>query len=215
MFSSLSGGQAINPTQPISVEPGALNSAIPHGDIIRVDKTGDEAKPVAIVLSEDQTKILEKVKKGGSVFVTGSAGTYSHVIYFVVLQLATRILGTGKTVLLREIIGFLRSTGCIVAVTASTGIASVNIGGTTLHSWAGIGLGEHTAKRLSRKILGTKSLRERWLDVDSLIIDESEISSLRLGLVLNKGLVSMVGGILFDKLVGLYKTFLHNDVDAF
>lgn len=106
--------------------------------------------------------------------------------------------------MLREIIGFLRSTGCIVAVTASTGIASVNIGGTTLHSWAGIGLGGRTANRLSRKILGTKSLRERWLGVDSLIIDESEISSLRVDLMLNKGLVSMVGGILFDKLVGLY-----------
>lgn len=73
--------------QPVSVKPGPLNVAIPHGDIIRVDKTGDEAsKPVAIVLSKDQTKILEKVKKGGNVFVTGSAGTYSHVNYFIVLQ---------------------------------------------------------------------------------------------------------------------------------
>ena len=150
-------------------------------DIIGVDTTGDEAtKPPPIVLSEDQTKFLEKVKKGDNVFVTGSAGSYSHKNHPIVLHdiSSTRISGTGKTVLLREIIQFLESTGRSVAITASTGIASINIGGTTLHSWAGIGLGEDTAKRLSGKILGTKRLRERWLDVDSLIIDESKIFSL-------------------------------------
>jgi ATP-dependent DNA helicase PIF1 len=60
-----------------------------------------------------------------------------------------------------------------VAVTASTGIASINIGGTTLHSWAGIGLGKESAKDLSGKILGTKDLRTRWWCVKSLVIDES------------------------------------------
>lgn len=87
---------------------------------------------------------------------------------------STRIIGTGKTVLLREIIEFLRSTGRCVAVTASTGIASINIGGTTLHSWAGIGLGKDTTKRLSVKILGTNSLRKSWWGVHSLIIDEGK-----------------------------------------
>ncbi|KAF8272917.1 hypothetical protein EI94DRAFT_105939 [Lactarius quietus] len=65
--------------------------------------------------------------------------------------------GTGKTVLL-----------------PSTGIASINIGGTTLHSWAGIGLGKESAKDLSGRILGTKDLRKRWWFVRSLIIDESK-----------------------------------------
>ncbi len=150
-------------------------------DIIGVDTTGDEAtKPPPIVLSEDQTKFLEKVKKGDNVFVTGSAGSYSHKNHPIVLHYisSTRISGTGKTVLLREIIRFLRSTGHRVAITASTGIASINIGGTTLHSWAGIGLGEGTAERLSGKILGTEHLRKRWWEADSLIIDESKIFSL-------------------------------------
>jgi ATP-dependent exoDNAse (exonuclease V) alpha subunit len=129
---------------------------------------------------------------------------------FIVLRHVslTRISGTGKTVLLREIIRVLRSPGRRVAVTASTGIASINIGGTTLHSWAGIGLGEGTAKRLSGKILGTERLRNRWWDVDSLIIDESKIFSLRVDLMLNKGLVSMISGGLFDKLVSLHAIFL-------
>ncbi|KAI9462362.1 PIF1-like helicase-domain-containing protein [Lactarius psammicola] len=144
------------PTQP--AEPGPLNVATSCGeDIIGVDTTEDVTiKLPDVVLTEEQTNVLERVKKGGNVFFTGSAGT-------------------GKTVLLLEIIRSLRSTGCSVAITASTGIASINIGGTTLHSWAGIGLGEGTPRHLSGKILGTERLRKRWQEVDSLIIDESKI----------------------------------------
>lgn len=82
--------------------------------------------------------------------------------------------GTGKSVLLREIMRFLEFPSPKVAVTASTGIASINIGGTTLHSWAGIGLGKESAEDLYGKILGTKVLRKRWWFVKSLIIDESK-----------------------------------------
>ncbi|KAH3759944.1 hypothetical protein Pelo_8256 [Pelomyxa schiedti] len=45
--------------------------------------------------------------------------------------------GTGKSLLLRRIVDLLKSTDCRVAVTALTGIAAVNIGGVTLHHWAG------------------------------------------------------------------------------
>jgi ATP-dependent DNA helicase PIF1 len=84
--------------------------------------------------------------------------------------------GTGKSVLLREIIKTLGGpTSSTLGITASTGIASVNIGGTTIHSWAGIGLGQETAKNLAGKILGQQKLfkvLERWREVKSLIIDE-------------------------------------------
>ncbi|KAH8997511.1 PIF1-like helicase-domain-containing protein [Lactarius akahatsu] len=137
-------------------------STISYGEnILSVDPIEDRAtRPPEIVLSEEQAHILNKVKKGGNVFFTGPAGT-------------------GKTVLLHEIIKCLRlrfpgpGRQTAVAVTASTGIASISIGGTTLHSWAGIGLGEGTAERLSGKILGTDYLRERWQGVESLIIDET------------------------------------------
>ncbi len=63
--------------------------------------------------------------------------------------------GTGKSVLLREIIKLRGGRPSIkLAVTASTGIASVNIGGCTLHSWAGIGLGKEDKDALVGKILG-------------------------------------------------------------
>jgi ABC-type dipeptide/oligopeptide/nickel transport system ATPase component len=62
------------------------------------------------------------VDQGRSVFFTGSAGT-------------------GKSVLLREIIRALKKKyagkGDAVAVTASTGIAACNIGGVTIHSFGG------------------------------------------------------------------------------
>jgi ATP-dependent DNA helicase PIF1 len=123
-----------------------------------------------VVLSPEQTKVLQMVQRGRSVFFTGSAGT-------------------GKSVLLREIIKALGgATSSTLGITASTGIASVNIGGATIHSWAGIGLGQEPAKKLAGKILGQKTLlkvRERWWNVQALIIDE----------------VSMIDGSLFDKLV--------------
>lgn len=63
-----------------------------------------------------------------------------------------------------------------LGITASTGISSVSIGGTTLHSWAGIGLGQESAKNLAGKIAGQPKfgkVLERWRHVKTLIIDES------------------------------------------
>jgi hypothetical protein len=46
------------------------------------------------------------------------------------------VKGTGKSVLLREIIRMQGgSPSDRLGITASTGIAAINIGGTTLHSW--------------------------------------------------------------------------------
>ncbi|KAG7450177.1 uncharacterized protein BT62DRAFT_495462 [Guyanagaster necrorhizus] len=127
--------------------------------------------PSTICLSPEQQHVMNLVKEGRSVFFTGSAGT-------------------GKSVLLREIIKALREKpGHVTAITASTGIASVNIGGTTLHSWAGIGLGQDGAKKYADKFIYQKIFEttlKRWRTVDTLIIDE----------------ISMLDGKLFDKLVG-------------
>lgn len=58
--------------------------------------------------------------------------------------------GSGKSHLLRHIISSLRSSYAassshreakeMVVVTASTGLAGYNVGGTSLHSFAGVGL---------------------------------------------------------------------------
>ena len=99
----------------------------------------------------------------------------------------SHVAGTGKSVLLREIIKWARKhhqtniegRKTRVAVTASTGMAAVNIGGVTLHSWAGIGFGNGELRGYVDSIkFGSghwMKVRERWQDVQTLIIDESEV----------------------------------------
>ncbi|EMF15593.1 uncharacterized protein SEPMUDRAFT_26562, partial [Sphaerulina musiva SO2202] len=100
--------------------------------------TSKQKRPAKVFLSDEQQHVLELViEKKRSVFFTGSAGT-------------------GKSVLMREIIASLRRQyqrePDRVAVTASTGLAACNVGGVTLHSFAGIGLGKEDVPELVRKI---------------------------------------------------------------
>ncbi|CAI2165531.1 2670_t:CDS:10 [Funneliformis geosporum] len=83
-----------------------------------------ENEKIASSLSEEQKKVFYlAVREKENIFFTGAAGT-------------------GKSFLLKRIIAALqlRYGRERVAVTALTGIAAVNINGTTLHSFSGIGL---------------------------------------------------------------------------
>ena len=92
--------------------------------------------------------------------------------------------GTGKSYLMAEITKRLRERGVKVAITATTGAAAVNVGGTTVHRFAGIGLGMDEKFRLLKRVRSKKPYIERWKETDVLIIDE----------------ISMMGGSLFDKI---------------
>lgn len=101
-------------------------------------KSQPKPKIASIFLSDEQKAVLEAVvDRGTSMFFTGSAGT-------------------GKSVLMREIIAKLRNKyrkePDRVAVTASTGLAACNIGGVTVHSFAGIGLGKEPVPELVKKV---------------------------------------------------------------
>ena len=67
-------------------------------------------------LTKEQTTVFEAVRKGLNIFFTGSAGT-------------------GKSYLLKKIIGTLSPDSTVAS--ASTGVAASQIGGVTLHSFAG------------------------------------------------------------------------------
>lgn len=81
-----------------------------------------------------------------------------------------------------------------VAVTASTGLAACNVGGVTLHSFGGIGLGREAVPELVKKIKRNQKAWTRWLRTKVLVVDE----------------ISMVDGDLFDKLEGIARVIRKN-----
>ncbi|KAK6594560.1 DNA repair and recombination protein PIF1 [Botrytis cinerea] len=138
------------------------------------------AKLAPIQLTDEQTRVKDLVvDQGKSVFFTGSAGT-------------------GKSVLMRSIIAALKKKyvreGDRVAVTASTGLAACNIGGVTLHSFGGIGLGKEDVPTLIKKIKKNNKAKLRWTRTKVLVIDE----------------ISMVDGDLFDKLEEIARGMRNN-----
>ena len=110
-------------------------------------------------LNAGQKRALERVLAGESVFITGAAGT-------------------GKTFLLRRIIDALAArfgateNDGTVPVTAPTGIAASHLGGQTIHSWAGIGLGKGSVDKLLPKVLSNDAAVGRWRRASALVIDE-------------------------------------------
>jgi ATP-dependent DNA helicase PIF1 len=122
------------------------------------------------LLSADQRRVLDMVLSGDSVFFTGAAGT-------------------GKSFLINCIIEELQKRKKVVAVTASTGAAAVNIGGVTIHSMSGIGLGKEAASVLGPRSLNFKKARENIQKCNTLIIDE----------------ISMISGETFDKLEYVFR----------
>src|SRR5579859_26644 len=126
------------------------------------------------------------------------------------------MIGTGKSVLLREIISALKTAHArnpeAVAVTASTGLAACNVGGITLHSFASFGLGREDVATIVKKIKKNKKGFDRWRRTKVLIIDESTTPCLALHIHrshlccfiwLLLITVSMVDATMFDKLEAL------------
>lgn len=100
-----------------------------------------------------QKTALSILKLGHTTFLTGAAGA-------------------GKSYVLREYIAYLRIHGVKYAVTASTGIASTHINGTTIHAWSGIGI-KHRLQSYELDALEEKqNLYKRWNETQVLIIDE-------------------------------------------
>ncbi|EGX90812.1 DNA repair and recombination protein pif1 [Cordyceps militaris CM01] len=134
----------------------------------------------AIALSSEQLHVRDLVvDQGQSVFFTGPAGTGKSVLMRAIIQALDDKHGHGTE---------------RVAVTASTGLAACNIGGITLHSFSGIGLGKESATALVKKVRRNPKAKNRWLKTKVLVIDE----------------ISMVDGDLFDKLSQIGRTIRNN-----
>lgn len=100
-----------------------------------------------------QKQALQVMTSGANVFLTGAPGA-------------------GKTYVLNEFVGRAMRAGKRVAVTASTGIAATHIGGTTIHSWSGLGIRDYLTPDDLRKLGGNDRLIKRYNSIDTLVIDE-------------------------------------------
>ncbi len=80
--------------------------------------------------------------------------------------------GAGKTYVLNQFIKRVERTGKRVAVTASTGIAASHIGGTTIHSWSGLGILDQLFTEDLKRLGGSERLVKRYNNTDILVIDE-------------------------------------------
>lgn len=76
------------------------------------------------IANEMQTKAIETAAKGENLFLTGRAGT-------------------GKSWTTKQIVDHFVAENKVIHVTAPTGIAAINVEGTTVNSWGGFGLGSH------------------------------------------------------------------------
>lgn len=100
----------------------------------------------------EQKYVLRLIHSGRNVFINAPAGT-------------------GKSALLKYFC-MQNQTKQVIGLTSTTGISALNIGGTTLHSFLGIGLGQEDVDNLYDKIIKNIDKRELWLKLDVLIIDE-------------------------------------------
>lgn len=105
------------------------------------------------LLNNEQKYAVDSIKEGYSIFLTGSAGT-------------------GKSFTIKYIMEYLRNNNKNYALTAMTGTAAVLIGGQTLHSFLGLGLGKANTKDIFSNLLKNKKKIENILKIDTLIIDE-------------------------------------------
>jgi ATP-dependent DNA helicase PIF1 len=120
-------------------------------------------------LSREQQIAFDKYRQGHNVFITGPGGA-------------------GKSELIRQIYKHANSQVKEIYVTALTGCASIllNCKASTLHSWAGVGLGNGTIDQLIYKIRKNKYAKAQWRDTEILIVDEVSMLSLKLFNTLNE-----------------------------
>jgi predicted ATPase len=112
-----------------------------------------------------QAEALDILKLGHNVFLTGPAGS-------------------GKTHLLNKYINFLKDNYVDVGITASTGIAATHMGGTTIHSWTGMGIKDSLTSVDLEELKSRKYLRDRFDRTQVLVIDEvSMLHHFRLDLI--------------------------------
>eukprot|EP01052_Picozoa_sp_SAG31_P007500 SAG31_NODE_357_length_17115_cov_64.211801_12_plen_306_part_00 len=101
--------------------------------VVTSARNADTGRILGSALSTEQAAAAKRAEKGESLFITGAAGTgKSFLLRFIIQQLRARCGEDGAS---------------SIIITAPTGIAAVNVGGVTVHSFAGIGQGRGSQVR--------------------------------------------------------------------
>jgi ATP-dependent DNA helicase PIF1 len=103
-----------------------------------------------------QKAYIEAVRRGANTLLTGPGGT-------------------GKSFTLDLL---RKEWGTRLSVAATTGIAALNVGGLTIHSWAGLGLGTDTARHIAHRLMEQKGKAyDKIISARRLAIDEVSMMS--------------------------------------
>lgn len=113
---------------------------------------------ISINMNEEQHQALNLVKQGKNVFLTGAAGT-------------------GKSFTLNILCNWFKDNKISYAITSTTGISALLVNGVTLHSWAGVGLGNGHKDHLLNMVRKKPKAVRRWCSTKVLIIDEISMLS--------------------------------------
>jgi len=120
-------------------------------------------------LSKEQQFAFNKYVDKQNIFITGPGGS-------------------GKSALIKIINEDAHNKLKNIQVCALTGCAAVLLDckAKTLHSWAGIGLGNGTIEYLVAKINKNKFTKALWREIEILVVDEISMLSLKLFNILNQ-----------------------------
>lgn len=141
---------------PSDMPPDAPSDATPNhvasSDASDTDDTDDED---VIHWSASQQHVIDLVFQGRNVVVTGAAGC-------------------GKSAVVEYLVAELVRRGFKVAVTATTGIAALNVGGKTLHSFlrVGPGIDRMTKEEVAREAMARRGFAQELKTYRVLIVDE-------------------------------------------
>lgn len=129
-----------------------ISNYIPNAGLVKLWPIFQRS-PIYLTLTPSQQGFAKLFFEGRNLCLSGAAGV-------------------GKSYLINALFIFLQEQKVSAARTATTGVAAFNVGGQTIHSWAGLGLADEDAESIIEKVRKKSKVKERIKATTILFIDE-------------------------------------------